>query len=346
MKTLSSQYLSEFCRELALLLRSGVPISDSLALMRDDEETRLFQALLDRLCAFTDHETLLSLALEESGAFPDYLLSVVRLGERSGRLDEALFSAAVYYERRAALSENLRRAVVYPVMLLIFMMAVVAVLITRVLPIFNAVFAQVGAQMSGFARALMVFGKGLSGAAFVILAVLAVILLACLLVYKIPKLNRAFALFFEKHFGDRGVMRSISASRFAMAMAMAVSSGLDPEQALVLAGDLSGASLGMKKKVALCRESLAAGVSLEKSLSSAHIFSRRDSRLLVLGAKTGSTDTVMSEIAKRSETRALDEIDDRLRIIEPALVVVISLIVGGILLSVMLPLMGIMSSLG
>lgn len=346
MKELSPQYLSEFCRELALLLRAGVPISDSLLIMRDDDNDKASRELLDSLYRSAENETLLSCAIKDSGCFPNYLLSTVCLGERSGKLDESLFSLSVYYDRRAMLTENIRRAVIYPIMLLILMAAVVIVLVTQVLPIFNDVFAQVGAQMSGFSITLMNFGKWLSSASTLILTVLVVILIIGLIIYKVPSANKVVSKCFDRYFGNRGVLRHISISQFAMAMSMAISSGLDPEQAISLAGDVCGNSYHMRKKVADCKKYLAEGNSLEGSLSKSRIFSRRDSRLLALGAKTGSTDQVMSEIASRVEDKVIDELDDKLKKIEPALVIIISLVVGGILLSVMLPLMGIMSSIG
>ena len=346
MKEFSPQYLSEFCKELALLVKAGVPISDSLLIMRDDDNDKASREVLDSIYKSAEKEVHLSEAIEATGLFPEYMLSIVKLGECTGRLEEALFSLSTYYDRRATLTESIRSAVVYPTMLLILMAVVIIVLVTQVLPIFNEVFAQVGTQMSGLAIVLMNFGKWLSSASAVILSILVFVLAAGLLIYKIPYTYRAVTKYFGKHFASRGVLRRIFASRFASAMSMAVSSGLDSEHAISLAGQVCGDSLDMYEKVAECKKYLEEGNSLESSLSKSLIFSRRDSRLLVLGAKTGSTDAVMSEIASRGEERVINELDAKLRKIEPALVIIMSLVVGLILLSVILPLMGIMSSIG
>lgn len=274
------------------------------------------------------------------------MLSTIRLGESTGKLDDALSALGVYYERRANLAEGIRSAVLYPTMLLIMMSAVIIVLVTLVLPIFNEVFAQMGTQMSGLAVAMINFGKWLSAATAGILAVIAIILIIAVLIYFVPAARRTVSKQIERTFGDKGILGRVSSFRFAMAMSMAVSSGLDIDQAISLAGDVCGNSFVMRKKLSLCREYLEQGNTLNICLSKSGIFSKRDSRLLAIGARSGNTDGVMSEIARRGEERVLGELDEKLNKIEPALVIVVSLMVGLILLSVMLPLMGIMSAIG
>ena len=342
MKELTSQYLAEFCSELALLVRSGISAADGLALMRDDDDDRASRALLASLAEAMETRAQLSDALETAGCFPTYFLSTVRLGERTGRLDDTLSSLSTYYERRAWFEENLRKAVSYPLLLIVLMAAVVVVLVTKVLPIFSEVFDQVGAQMSGTATALMHFGAWLSSASAVLLTVLAVLAAAFVLVYNVPALRSAVSGAWMKRHAQKGVGRRIVTSRFAMAMSMAVSAGLDTEEALTLAGEVCGAP----ERAETCKTLLAEGKSLEDSLLQTGVFSRRDCRLLALGTRTGNADAVMSEIAERSENEAVGALDDRLRRVEPTLVIVLSVIVGLILFSVMLPLMGIMSSLG
>ena len=342
MKELSSQYLAEFCGELALLVRSGIPTADGLGLMRDDDDDKSSRALLAELVGLAGEKPLFSDAAAATGRFPAYFLSAIRLGERTGRLDDTLASLATYYERRAWFEENLRKAVSYPLLLIVLMAAVVVVLVTKVLPIFGEVFDQVGAQMSPTATALMRFGSWLSSASTVLLIVLAVLAAAFLLVYNVPALRDAVTGRWLKGHGRRGIGARIVTSRFAMAMSMAVSSGLDTEEALSLAGEVCGAP----ERADACRACLEKGESLEDSLLHAGIFSRRDSRLLAVGTRTGNADSVMSDIAERSENEAVSALDDRLRRVEPTLVIVLSVIVGLILFSVMLPLMGVMSSLG
>lgn len=346
MKELSPLYLSEFCNELSLLVRSGVPLGDGIWMMREEDSGKASRQLLDALAAALEEQPLLSRALEATGRFPAYFLSLIRLGETSGKLEESLSSLSKYYENRHTLSENLKRAVLYPLLLLVLLSSVVAVIVTQVLPIFNDVFLQAGAQMSGLALSLMAFGQRLSSASTLLLTLAVLLACAGLLIYKIPALSLAFFTFLDRHWGDRWILRRIAVSRFSMALAMALSSGLGAEETIDLAGDVCSGSYSMSKKIRMCKDLLERGEGFEKSLLSSGFFSGRESRLLSLGLKTGQTDSVMWEIASSAEDRVLDELDRLLRLVEPTLVIALSLIVGLILFSVMLPLMGIMSSIG
>lgn len=346
MKELTSQYLSEFCGELALLVRSGISVADALSLMRDDGGDRASRALLAQLAGLLETEPLLSGALTATGRFPEYFIGSIRLAERTGRLDETLAALSTYYERRAWFGDNLRKAVTYPLLLIVLMAAVVVILVSKVLPIFSEVFDQTGAEMSATATALMHFGRWLSSASTILLAIFVAVIVLAFLIYYIPSLRRSVAGSYLRRHNSKGLIKRMAQSQFSLAMAMAISSGLGPEEAVTLAGNVCAKAYGMQPRADACKKYLESGESLENSLLLAGILSRRDSRLLGLGAKTGSADEVMSQIAERGENEVIGELDDRLRRVEPTLVIIISVIVGLILFSVMLPLMGIMSSLG
>ena len=268
---------------------------------------------------------------------------MLRLGERTGRLEETLRALSGYYDQREQLRSSLRSAVAYPLLLLILMGAVLLLLVTRVLPVFQDVFAQLGAQMSPFATALLHFGQGLSGAAVYILAALGLAALAALLLYGIRPLRSRAAKFFRWHFGGRGIAGRRAAADFAAAMAAGMASGLDAEEALELAGQVSGGSRQMQRKLAGCRAALDEGERLEQALAGSGIFSHRDSRMLSLGIQAGAGDSVMQQLAARSQAQAQAQTEAAMGRIEPAIVIVLSVLVGGVLLSVMLPLLGILS---
>lgn len=341
---LSDRYLSGFCEEMALLLQAGITVDDGLeTISRDYKDKSGFLACMrNRAQAGAS----LQECLLQTGQVPQYMLDMVLLGERSGRLEKTLFALADYYDKREKMNARLLHALTYPLVLIIMLAAVVTVLITQVLPIFADVFSQLGTEMSPFARALMGFGQSLTAASAGIIWALAGLCLAATLVFAIPPLRKRVLSFFRSRWGGSGIFRSAVSAQFASAMTTAMASGLDPEESVELAGRVIG---GIKKTDAgleKCRQLMSGGESLEKSLSASGIFSARDSRLLALGVKTGRADAVMEQIAERSRNRAADHIETAMGRIEPTLVVIISLIVGSVLLSVMLPLLGVMSSLG
>ncbi len=342
-KELQPRYLSALCLELATLLQAGISINEGLYMLYTDDDSPRSKALLQGLYEDMESGENLAGAVEHSGAFPAYMTAMLRLGERTGRMEETLRALSAYYDQREQLRSSLRSAVAYPMLLLLLMGAVVVLLVTRVLPVFQDVFAQLGAQMSPFATALMHFGQGLSGAAVYILAVLGLLVLVALLLFAIPTLRSRTGRFFRWHFGGRGIAGRRAAADFASAMAAGMASGLDVEEALELAGQVSGGSKQMQQKLTGCRTALDSGESLEQALAGSGIFSHRDSRMLSLGIRAGAGDSVMQQLAARSQIRVQAQTEAAMGRIEPAIVILLSVLVGGVLLSVMLPLLGILS---
>ncbi len=343
-KALPNEYLSGFCMELALLLKAGITAADGIAVLEEDFDDK--GGVLALAHDAMESGSTLHDALSCTGRVPKYLLDMVLLAERSGRLEDTLFSLSDYYSRRAEMSSAVRSAVVYPLVLLIMLVAVVGVLITQVLPIFAEVFAQMGTEMSPMAAALMDFGEELSSASAAVVWVLVGLCAAGLIIYLVPVLKSGVSAFFRRYFGSVGVLRETVCASFASAMATAISSGLSADEAVELASRTISGVKRTDKGLEKCRELMAQGQSLEKSLAQSGVFSARDSRLFALGVRTGMADSVMGEIARRSEASAVEDIDAAISKIEPAMVIIIAVIIGAVLLSVMLPLMGIMSALG
>lgn len=343
---LPSSYLNAFCLELSLILQAGIPVEEGLALMRDDESDRDSKALLSRLGAAMEQGEPLSRALREEGTFPDYLVSMIVLAERTGRLETTLYGLSEYYKRQENLSASIRSAVFYPLILLVIMLIVILVLIVKVLPIFNDVFHQLGMQMSQAAVYLMNVGTWLSKASMVIGIVLGFVLVAAMVVALVLPLRLRAAEAGRKIFSHFKISKKIASARFASAMAMTLSSGMDLDQALEDSRKLCGGQEEMARQIQKCQDMIVSGERMGKALFETGIFSARDSRLLALAEKTGSMPEIMEKIAQSSEEMVQGEIDGIIGWIEPALVIVTSVIVGIILLSVMLPLLGIMSSIG
>ena len=344
-KTLSPKYLSVLSRELSLLLRTGLTNTDSLAMLRDNDDDKDSRVVLDYLYKASEKGKLLSEAMEESELFPKYMLGVVRLGEQTNKLDETLFSLSEYYNERSHLNDGLRCAIFYPILLISIMAAVFLVLITQVFPIFNSMYEQMNTQFSGISSLLINFGKWLSSASVVITILFALFLSGIALVYKIPSFRRKILGSYEFHYGAGCFWGQISASKFASAMSMAVSSGLDTKEAMLIAGDICRSSPGMCRRMSECKSYLDSGESVENCLSKSRIFSKGESRTLALGEKVGVSEYLMFETARQNEKKILDDLNLKLNKIEPMIVLVTSLIIGLLLLSVMLPLIGIISSI-
>jgi len=334
------------CSEMAMLLDAGLTVSDSFHVLREDEPDKdskaIMQGIIDRL----EEGEPFSTALKSSDLFPRYMVHMVEIGEKTGRLVETLNALSEYYERQVRLYVTIRSSVLYPAILLVLMIVVVLILIVRVLPIFNEVFGRLGRQMSPLAVSLMKFGVWLEDASIVIAAVFGLIFLVIFLAWAIPNLRKSISRWFSDRWGGRGVFGKLASSRFVFAMTLAMASGLDTAEAIDAAAGISGGSKAIDDKHKLCMELINSGKTLSAALCESGILSQQDGKMLSVGARSGKADLAMAEIARRSDLDVRDSIDRIVGRIEPTLVIISSVVVGVILLSVMLPLMGIMTALG
>ena len=334
------------CSELAMLLDAGLTISDSIQVIGEDESAKEAKAIMQSLYFSLMEGSQFSAALKDAAVFPDYMVHMVAVGEKTGRLVQTLTALSDYYERQTRLSITIKNSVLYPAILLVLMIVVVLVLIVQVLPIFNDIFSRLGTQMDPFAVSLMNFGQWLGGAAVVIALVFGAIFLLALLMWLAPTIRGKVAGFFSDKWGSRGVFGKIATSRFVFAMTLGMASGLDTTESINAAAAVSGGSKAVDEKHKKCIALLDSGSTLSEALSDAGILSKQDGKMLSVGSVSGKADIAMAEIARRSDADVRDSIDRIVGRIEPTLVILSSVIVGVILLSVMLPLMGIMTSIG
>lgn len=342
---LKNQEVSGLCRGLALLLRAGISLADGAFLLAQEERGQ-YKDLLNRLGRRLDEGALLSSAMEESGAFPNYVTSMVRIGEYTGRMEECLNSLASCYEERHQINRQLRNALAYPSMILLLMLAVIAVLLIKVLPVFDEVYASLGTRLTGIAAELLNFGQFLEEAMPVLLVLLVILVAAVLLFSCWTPFREVCTAFLQKQFGDRGVSRKFNNARFARALAMGLSSGLPLEKSMELARTLLSDVPAAANRCETCAGLMSEGTSFSDAMGEAGLLPAAACRMLTVGLRGGNADQVMEEIADRLMDDANGALERSISRVEPTMVLTASLLVGFILLSVMLPLMNIMSSIG
>ena len=343
-KPLSNMELSAFCGQTALILKSGISALEGLNIMLEDAENKDEKALLDMLINNMQESGSLYTSMEQIGLFPAYMLHMIRIGEETGTLDEVMEALKTHYEREESISRSIRSAVTYPMIMTGMMIIVVLVLLIKVLPVFNQVFMQMGTEMTGFSRALMNMGGIISN--YSLFFIILLVLLAAFALYG-TRTDSGRTLFRKLGYklpAARKTFEETAVCRFAGGMALTLSSGLNPEHSMELVNNLNEDPF-FQKKLDKCQKLIDEGEDLSRALYESGIFTGMYARMASVGCKTGSMDKVMDEIASLCQ----DEIDSRmnnaLAVLEPTLVIILSLIVGVILLSVMLPLMGIMSGI-
>lgn len=336
-KALSNAEISAFCQQIAMVIDAGLPTYYGISILMDDAPDHETKALLTQIYQPMESGGTLHDAIEATGVFPKYMVHMVELGEQTGRLEEVLKSLTVYYEREASIRAGIKNSVTYPLIMTIMMIAVIIVLITKVLPVFSQIYEELGSELTGPARVLMNISNTLDRYLIVFVLIFAVLFGAVLFLY--------FSGLLRVMFQGRGISLSIAASRFANCMYLALASGLDTDQGLELAYELVDNPY-MQEKINKCREHIRHGENFSNSLLLSGIFSRTYASMITIGYKTGAMDEVMEKVGNAYEKEVEDRINRFISVLEPTLVIILSLFIGLILISFLLPLLGIMSGIG
>ena len=344
MKTfrLKTEETGALCMALAALFRAGIGAGDALSLMAQDEPDGALRALLTELSAEADAGASLASVFRDGDCLPPYACGLLEAGERVGRTEQVLEALAHHYERRGRMERRLRAAVFYPAVLLVVLLAVVAV---RVLPVFDDVYAQMGSRLTGVAGGLLILGQTLRRVLPAALAVIAAGALAVLLAWKRPAAQGVLRRLLRKLSGSSGVLGRLDAARAAQALALGMSSGLTHEESAELAAVLvEETPVGGRCRD--CARAVAAGETLSAALRKAEILPPSQCRLLEAGIRGGQGEAVMDAIAVRLLDESEEALESAAGRIEPVLVLVTAVLAGAILLTVMLPLLHILSALG
>ena len=337
---------ADLCRELALLLHAGVGTGDGLFLLTEEEKNPRIHAMLEQMARTVDAGASLSQAFEEAGCFPGYITGLLRVGEKVGKIEETLTALALYYENKEQTERQIVSSLTYPAILLLLMLVVIVVLLSQVLPVFNEIYLSLGGQLTGLAGGLLMLGQFLDGAMPVLCALLALVL-GFFAVFSLHRgMRKKIVGFWLKKWGDSGISRKMNNARFAQALSMGFSSGMPLEDAVEMAALLLKDTPGAQQRCVRCHQQLMEGAELITALSDNGLLSPSACRLLTLDMRSGNGDGIMEEISRRMQEEARLALESAVSKVEPALVLVTSGLVGVILLSVMLPLMNIMTAIG
>lgn len=343
-KSLSNLEIASFCSEMAMILKSGISALEGLELLMEDTRNDAEKQLLDSMYqAMLEGKTFAD-ALELTGVFPPYLVRMTAIGEETGRLDDVMDSLSAHYNREETLSKNIRNSLSYPLIMIIMMLVVIIILITKVMPVFQQVFRQLGTEMTGLSRGILMLGNGLSRYALVFIVLVVALVFAGIYLTRTRKGRRQLARLGHAFRFSREISEKSSVCRFAGAMALALKSGLTPERGLEFSTNLVEDDY-FREKIQNCVAEMENGTELSTALVSSGVFTGVYARMTSIAGKSGTMDEVMDQIADRCEDELNDSITAFISVLEPTLVIILSVIVGIILLSVMLPLLGIMAGL-
>ena len=335
--------MAVFFRELSLLFESGISMGEALYIMADNSTEKRKKELCEAIGRKVDEGCTLTDAISETEKFPQHAVRMIDIGQTSGKMEQVLDGLAVYYERQDSLGKSIKNALTFPLIMIAVMFCVLAVLIIKVLPLFGAVFRETGAKMPLILK-LVTESSTFSAVLIGILVLILILLVAAFI-------NAGKVLSSD---GDgKGLIASIpfmkslqrksQAGNFAYSMALLLSGGVLLDHAVEMTAEMTE-SAWIKDKCSKISEDMMTGKTFAESVSEAGLLEGTYPSLLAAGEKAGRTDAMMDLIADRYTDEINEKITSVLGVIEPTLVIVMSLLVGGILLSIMIPLMNIMTS--
>lgn len=341
---LNNRELFQFCEQFSIILRSGMSAIEGLAILNDDSQTERGKEILTFLYKDMEESGSLAHAMEQSGAFPASAAAYVRTGEETGCLDEVMKGLSAFYAKEIQITDQIQSAVAYPLVMLGMMTAVIVILLVKVLPVFRQVFRQLGLEMSWISGALLGIGETLSRYSTAFLVLLAAMIGFILFLVLHPKGQELIRKIVCRFPGMKEIPVNLDYSRLCQCISLGIRSGLSPELCVELAGAVV-TQTEIREKLTSIQKQLAEGYGFTEAITESGLFKAMELRLISLGFQAGASDEVMEKLAEQYEEKSTDSVSHIVSILEPTIVIVLSILVGLVLLSVMMPLLGLLSEM-
>lgn len=339
--TMSEKYM--FCNQMAMILESGFSLNQGVTMVYEEMDDKNIKGVLQEVAKYLDEQVSFSEAIDLTKAFDDYMVNLVKVGETSGNLDDVMQSLSEYYARIDDITNKLKQALTYPIILIIMMVVVVGIIVFKVLPIFKDVLNGLGSDLSSYANSFMEFGQIFSLICFAVLLVLVIVIIAGYLYQRVTHVN-VLSNVVQKSFLTRKLSRALNKAQITYALSLFISSGYDLQEAMKFVPKLVD-DKQLRANLEKCNEDLINGDSFVEVIKKYQIYQGMQLNMIQVGFKTGQVDILMKQLSNSFQEEVSRAIDQFLNIIEPTIVTLLSLVVGIVLMSVMLPLISIMSSL-
>ncbi len=342
---LDSLGVSAFCESMAMMVQSGIQMDEAVALLESGGGQRgpLEEGIVV-MRAETEAGKGLSAAMEATGLFPDYCIRMVLAGEKAGRLEDVLFQLARYYEDQKAMTAKLRNAVLYPVAMLSITIIVLIVMLAMVLPAFTDVYDSLTGSLTASAYGYVNWAYALCWAALAVMVALAVALGLGFILWNTKKRNFVEKLLHRIPF-CASILESLGMFRFTAALSTFLASGEIQDIAVAESRKMASCR-PVEERIDRCVSRMEQGHGIAQAAVDVRLFEPVYGRMLLAGERSGSLESVLRKLTGLLEEHCTDLVDRLVGIVDPVLSGALMLAVGMSLLSVMLPLIGMMNSMG
>lgn len=345
---LSSAELRVFFENVALMLAVGVQTDEAVHMLAESAEDSTLRSKSQLVYSELIQGKRLSAAMQDCDAFPAYAIKLVAAGERTGRTESTLRSLAEYYDEEERLFSKVHASIGYPCVLLCVLSVILAFTVAAILPVFLNVYESMAGGLASSSYGMVQVGMVIGWVALGITLLLTVVALIAFALSRTTNGRAKLMRTLGKMPFARDAFYSLALSRFASALSVYTASGMNIDDAV-------GEALatvehdGLRVKVATAYGSMIEPVrasGLSTAFASAEVFDAQHIRMLTFGMRTGRIDDVLAELSEDFFQEAIEGFDAMVDKVEPALAGFVTVAVGATLIAVMLPLIGIMGTIG
>lgn len=342
----NSKELAIFTRQFSVMIDAGLPLVQCLEILASQQENKIFQKVLTGTRAQVEGGATLSTAMRASPKVFDALyVNMVEAGETGGILDTILQRLSAYIEKNVKLQRAVKSALVYPVGVLSVAGAVIVLLLWKVVPIFATLFAGLGVDLPLPTRIVITLSHFIGSIfGFLIFVAFVGAIVGLKVWYGTPQGRMVMDTIVLKLPVMGMLMRKIAVARFTRTLGTLISSGVPILEGLDITARTAGNAV-VEKALQKVRKSLEEGKSLTEPLKESEVFPGMVTQMIAVGEQTGAMDAMLQKIADFYEEEVDAAVKDLLTALEPIMIVFLGLVVGGVVISMYLPLFSLIGKL-
>ncbi|HEX7285770.1 MAG TPA: type II secretion system F family protein [Candidatus Angelobacter sp.] len=337
--------LAVFFRQFSVMIDAGLPLVQCLEILAANQENLFFQKCLTGVRTTVEGGSTLSNAMRQyPKVFDDLTTNMIEAGEAGGILDTILQRLAVYVEKSVKLKAAVKSALIYPVSVISIACLVVGALLKFVVPIFANMFNSMGVDLPIATKLVIQISNFVGSFWWLMLAALVVVFLGIRQIRKDERGRYAFDKFLLNLPVVGSVLRKIAVARFTRTLGTLITSGVPILEGLAITAKTSGNAV-LEVALMKVRKAVEEGRTIVDPLKESGVFPNMVTQMIGVGEATGAMDAMLQKIADFYE----DEVDvatkNMLTLLEPLLIGFLGFVVGGIVISLYLPLFSMISKL-
>jgi type IV pilus assembly protein PilC len=344
-KAVPAKNLAIFTRQFSVMIDAGLPLVQCLDILGKQEPDKNFSNVI--LATRSDVEAGAALAdamKRHPKAFDPLFTNMIAAGEAGGILDTILKRLAVYIEKNVKLKGQVKSALIYPVAVLIIAALVVGVILWKVIPTFAQMFAGLGASLPLPTRVVIALSNYVVWYGWILLIAIPLMIYALKNYYATDSGRHAIDAMLLKMPILGTIMRKIAVARFCRTLSTLLSSGVPILDGLDITAKTSGNAI-VEDAIMVTRTGIERGETISGPLAQTNVFPSMVVQMINVGETTGALDTMLSKIADFYEEEVDTAVAGLLTLMEPLMIAVLGVIVGGIVIAMYMPIFDMISKL-